>query len=344
MSEEKEFVKVGVVGCGMISAMYRLITKFVKNTKIVTAVDPVIERAKKIAGKKGNAYDNAEKMYKNEDIDVVYIATPHHLHKPMIKQALEEGKHVFCEKPLTVSVQDAREIYEMDKNHPDLKVGINYQYRYDPNCYKLVRAIQNGHLGKVYYANCAIYFSRNLNYFDEGPWRTKWETAGGGTLIIHGSHILDIMIWALGEPISVMGKIDTLKFKNIEVEDVGFGLVQFEDNVYAQLSDSMILKSKARKFGNDKVELKVFGEKGSCHYVGPSPFSSLKWKGVKKYKVDEKYSGLFHYGKCIKAYGNWILNDEPFLNTVEESAKVLRMTMALYKSSKSGKKEIIEKL
>jgi len=170
------------------------------------------------------------------------------------------------------------------------------------------------------------------------------DKAGGGTLMMHGSHILDIMIWALGDPISVIGKVDNLKFKNIEVEDFGFGIVEFENDVYAQLNNSMIVSSKPRKFGNDMVSLQVFGEKGWCEYYGPAPFSKLKWIDVKKYKTEKKYSGFFHFGKCIKAFGNWILHDEPFLNTVEESAKVLRMIMALYKSSKTGKKENVEPL
>jgi predicted dehydrogenase len=102
----------------------------------------MIERAQKIAGKKGHAYENPEEMYKDEDLDAVCIATPHFLHKPMIKQALEEGKHVFCEKPITISVEDAREINQLDKKFNNLKIGIDYQYRYDPNCNTLATGVQ----------------------------------------------------------------------------------------------------------------------------------------------------------------------------------------------------------
>ena len=339
---DKDFVKVGVIGCGMISAQYSFMSKLLKNTRIVAAMDLDIERAKKVGGKE-HAYTDLDKMYKEEDFDVAYVATPHYLHKPMIKQAFEEGKHVFCEKPLTISVEDAREIQQMDRKYSNLKLGVDYQYRYDNKCYKLAKGIQNNHLGNVYYANCSVFFCRSLNYFDKGPWRTKWETAGGGTMIIHGSHIIDVLLWAIGEPKSVIGKYDTLKFKNIEVEDVGFGIVEFENGSYAQINNSMIVKPKMTLLG-DKVEIQVFGEKGRCHYIGPWPRPKLSWKGVKKYKTKKIIGGISHIGKCIKAFGEWVLNDTPFLNTVDESSRVLRLLFALYKSSNSGKKEDIEKL
>jgi len=342
MMGNKELVRVGVIGCGMISKEYKFACNFVKNTKIVAAMDLSLDRAKNIGGK-GHAYTDLDEMYEKEDFDVAYIATPHNLHKPMIKQAFEQGKHVFCEKPITISVEDAREIQQMDKKYTNLKLGIDYQYRYDHKCYNLARGIQDNHLGDVYYANCNVFFCRNLNYFDKGPWRTKWETSGGGTMLIHGSHIIDILLWALGEPKSVMGRYDTLKFKDIEVEDVGFGIVEFENGTYAQINNSMIINPKMQLLG-DKVELQVFGKNGRCHYIGPWPRPKLKWKGVKKYKIEKNTKGIAHLGRCIKAYAEWILNDTPFLNTIEESSRVLRLISALYISSKSGKKEQIEKL
>lgn len=282
-------------------------------------------------------------MYKNEDIDFIYIATPHHLHKPMIKQAFEEGKHVFCEKPVTTSIKDAREILKLDERYSNLKLGFNYQYRYDYNCYNLALGAQNGHLGEIYYAICNGTFSRTLDYINKGLWRTKKETSGGGTLLIQASHIIDIMIWALGEPVSVMGKIDNLKFKNIEVEDIGFGIIEFENGSYGQVSNSMIIKSRKRRT-DDLVQLNIYGEKGSCYYEGPWPLSSLKWDAVKEFKIKEYNQNNSHVGECIKAFANWILNNEPFLNTVGESSKVLRLIMALYKSSETGKKERIKSL
>jgi predicted dehydrogenase len=338
----KNFVKVGVIGCGYSAKSYKLASKVIKNIKIVAASDLKLNRAIRIAGK-NHAYTDAEEMYENEDFDVVYIATPHHLHKPMIKQAFEKEKHVHCEKPVAHSIEDAREICKLDKNYKDLKLGFNYMHRYDHKCYRMASAIQNDHLGEVYYANCNIFFSRDETYFDKAPWRAKKESAGGGTLITQGSHTIDIMLWALGEPKFVIGKVDTVKFKNIEVEDVGFGIVEFENGVYAQINNSSFVKPPMSVL-KIKTELKIFGEKGRCYYKGVWPFSSLKWKGVKKYKIKKDTKGISHYGRSAKAFGDWVLHDKPYFNTVEESSKALILITALYKSSDSGKKESVEKL
>ncbi|MFX1378607.1 MAG: Gfo/Idh/MocA family protein [Promethearchaeota archaeon] len=335
----KNLLQVGVIGCGGITKMYKLVTKIIKNTKIVAAVDLDINKAIKIGG---YACTDPEEMYENEDFDAVYIATPHHLHKPMIKQAFENGKHVLCEKPVSISLGDAREIQNLDNQYQDLKLGFNYNYRYDHNCYRLVNALQNNHLGEVYYANCNVYFSRNETYFEKGPWRTKKETAGGGTLLIHGSHILDIMIWAFGAPKTIMGKTDNLRFKNIEVEDFGLGIIEFENGIYAQINDSTFINPPYGIF-KEKVELEVFGKKGRCFYKGPWPKSSLTWKGVKKFKTKKEIKGFSHFGRSVKAFGEWVLHDKPYFNTIEESSKVLSLISALYKSSETGKKENIEK-
>jgi len=334
-------IKMGIIGCGLITSELRFFSKLLKNVKIQAATDLILKRAVKIA-RKEHAYTNGEKMFMNEDLDAVYIATPHFLHKKFIEQAFIEGKHILCEKPVTISLDDAREILKLDKRYKNLKLGFNYQYRYDPNCANLIQGIKKNQLGDIYYSNCNVFFSRDLNYFNKGGWRTKIATAGGGTLLSQGSHIIDIMIWALGEPKSVIGKISNLKFKNIEVEDIGFGIVEFENGILGQINNSMIVEPRIRA-ADDICELLIFGQKGRVTYLGPWP-SSIEWFGEINLKTLNELKEPPPFITSINNFGEWILEDKPFLNTTEESTKVLRLIMALYKSSKTGKKEKIEKL
>ena len=334
-------IKVGIIGCGLITSELRFFSKLLKNVKIQAATDLILKRAVKIA-RKEHAYTDVDKMFMNEDLDAVYIATPHYLHKKFIKQAFKEGKHILCEKPVTTSLEDAQTILSLDKKYHNLKLGFNYQYRYDPNCADLIQGIKSNKLGDIYYSNCNIFFSRDLNYFNKGDWRIKIATAGGGTLLSQGSHIIDIMIWALGEPKSVMGRISNLKFKNIEVEDVGFGIVEFENGILGQINNSMIVEPRIRP-ADDTCELLIFGQKGRVTYLGPWP-SSLEWFGEHNLKTITELKDTPPFITSINTFGEWILEDKPFLNTIEESSKVLRLIMTLYKSSKTGKKEKIEKL
>ena len=185
--------------------------------------------------------------------------------------------------------------------------------------------------------------TRKLKYFERAKWRAKLETAGGGVLLSFGSHILDVIIYLFGEPSSVIGKIDNLKFKNIEVEDTAFGIIKFQNEIYVQNNCSLITNLKNKEF-IESVELNIFGEVGNCYYRGPWPVSSLKWQTTNQF--DDKNNNLKEsdYSLCFNAFCNWIIYDEPFLNTVEESSKVLMLIKALYKSSKTGKEERIHSL
>ena len=87
-------IKMGIIGCGLITSELRFFSKFLKNVKIQAATDLILKRAVKIA-RKEHAYTDVEKMFMNEDLDAIYIATPHYPHKKYIEQAFIEGKHIW---------------------------------------------------------------------------------------------------------------------------------------------------------------------------------------------------------------------------------------------------------
>ena len=138
---EKKYIRLGLIGCGSATKLVYGGSKKVPNVKIIAAVDPHVTRARKFAGRE-YSYKDTKEVYKNKELDAVYIATPPYLHKPMIEEALRRHKHVLCEKPISGTIADAREIQRLDNKYSDLKVGINYQYRYESNCYNMVSGIK----------------------------------------------------------------------------------------------------------------------------------------------------------------------------------------------------------
>jgi len=336
----KECITIGTIGCGDIACEFKRFFKMIKNAQFVAAADKEYKRARRISGRE-HAYTDINEMFEKEDFDVVYVATPHYLHKKHIKLAFEHDKHVFCEKPVGVSVNDAREIYELTQKYSHLKLGFNYQYRYDHNCYELVSGIKEYILGDVYYANCNVFFSRDTSYYKESNWRGVKKYAGGGTLLTQASHILDILIWAFGDPKTVMGQIKTVKFTNIEVEDLGFGIIEFDNGILAQINSSMIVEPPV-EVNKSFSELLVFGQYGRALCKAAAP-SSLNWYGIEDYKCRDLPCYSPYTAGSLEAYADWILHNKPYLNTIEESSKVLCLISALYKSSKTGKKEKVEK-
>lgn len=132
-----------------------------------------------------------------EDIDAVSIATPNALHHPIAIAALDSGKHVFCEKPLAVSTHQAREmVTAAQRNNRVLDVAFNHRRRADVQWAKTY--VDTGALGRIYHVRAA--WRRRAGIPGLTSWFTSKELAGGGALIDLGPHVLDSVLYLLGEP------------------------------------------------------------------------------------------------------------------------------------------------
>ncbi len=204
--KNKKF-RLAVVGCGDIAGSIALVTKTLRNFVITTCVSKDLQEAETFAKKNGipKAYNEYQELFVHQsEYDAIYLSTPHHLHGPMIKAAIDQNIPVLCEKPITESYATAVEIIKFVEASK-VKVGINYQYRYNPACQKLIHYTQND-MGKLYYIRINIPWHREPSYFDFSSWHKKIAFAGGGTLITQGSHFLDIaLLAAKSNPISAFG-------------------------------------------------------------------------------------------------------------------------------------------
>ncbi len=341
----KEVVKIGVVGTGWIAGSMGLFFKWNKRTRITAACDVKPDLLQRFAKrfKVKETYADFDTMLAKADLDAVYLAIPHHLHVLFLNKSLEAGKHIFCEKPLTTSLEDARQVLIKAKNG-GMKVGVNYQYRYSPRLYSIARAIQTGRLGKMYYGTVRCPWYRGMKYYDQGPWRLKWASAGGGTTLIHTSHSIDIMAWAMGTPISVTGEIATERedIPNLEVEDSAIGAVRFASGALGLILGSM--NSGKREFQKRPASLNFLefvGSKGQVRYRGPVP-ASVKYIGIKRVKDHPPGSGFTNYSRIVDNFATWVLHDKPFLNPAEESLKVLSIVFGLYESARTGRRVSIQ--
>ncbi len=341
----KDVVKIGVVGTGWIAGSMGLFFKWNKRVKMTAACDVKPDLLQRFAKrfKVKETYADFDAMLAKADVDAVYLAIPHHLHASFLNKCLDAGKHILCEKPLTTSVEDARQVVTKSKS-AGLKVGVNYQYRYSPRLYSIARAIQAGHLGKMYYGTVRCPWYRGMKYYDQGPWRLKWASAGGGTTLIHASHSIDIMVWAMGTPTAVTGEMATERedIPNLEVEDTAMGAVRFVSGALGLILASMNSgKKESQKHPESLNYLEFVGSKGQIRYRGPLP-ASVKYTGAKRFKGHPPGSGLMNYSRIVDNFATWLLQDTPFLNPAEESLKVLSIVFGLYESARTGRRVSIQ--
>ncbi len=334
----KKKFKIGMVGCGDVARYFALGVRLNPKIQIPACADICEENALRLAKKNRikKCYSSYGEMLKNTKMDAVYLAVPHNLHFPMIKEAFENGLHVFCEKPIAINLDEGMEICRLSKE-TGLKVGINYQYRYDRACYAFARAAQKGDLGELYYGRCNLPWQRDVDYFSESQWHKKLSTAGGGTLITQASHILDALMWAMGKkPVAAFGMSANKKFKDIEVEDLSMGMLELEEGCFVQVSSSMAVTPEL------PVSIELYGAKGTAVYKGPeSP--KVRFFGVKPKKERPPTRGLHALFRSIEGFRRWIMDDMEYLIPAQQSLPVLAAIQAIYKSSESGKKESVDR-
>ncbi|MEM2790186.1 MAG: Gfo/Idh/MocA family oxidoreductase [Candidatus Bathyarchaeia archaeon] len=145
-----EVVKVCIVGAGRTGEVHgRNLTFRIREAKVVAVVDQNVEAAKRLASLLGgvNYYDSLTDAIRKEDFDAVFITTPTFTHCPLTVEAAEAGKHVFCEKPIALNLEEADKMISTARKH-NIKLQIGFMRRFDPEIRKAKQLVDEGVIGR----------------------------------------------------------------------------------------------------------------------------------------------------------------------------------------------------
>lgn len=194
MLRSKNFgiVRLGIIGSGRIAKRFVTEVKFVSGVNTEVVYNPHIESAKKLAElNELNIYtDDKEMLY--EHSDAVYIASPHNTHYEYIKEALNRGKHVLCEKPLVLKKQEAEEVFALAKEKK-LVLMEALKTAYAPGFIKLISTAKSGNIGRI----CDVEVGFTKLVADHGLREFSPEESGGSFTEL-GSYPLLAVIKTLG--------------------------------------------------------------------------------------------------------------------------------------------------
>ena len=324
-----EKFRVGIIGCGRISVVYRQAFKDIADLiQVCFAVDKDISRAKAFAAEfEGcRASDRLEDMLQ-EKPDVIHVCTPHFLHKSHVIASLKAGCHVLTEKPIALSLEDAQEIIDTAKKC-NRQLGVIFQNRYIEGVQEAKHLIESGALGKICGAWSSLNWHRPPSYY-ECDWKGSWEKEGGGVVIDQAIHSIDLVRYLMGcEAKSVQGHIARRILTNIEVEDEADAAFVFENNaVYAFSANNYYVK-------NSPIRIEISGEKGRCLLTETE--MEIELEGQAPYRVmpkainngGESYWGAYHSVQIRDFYERLSLGEKVSVEP-EDAAKTLEMVLGL---------------
>jgi predicted dehydrogenase len=302
-------------------------TKFCRLAAIVTGTPAKAERWKtryNIPDKNIYNYETMEKMADNPDVDVVYVVTPNGLHAEHTIKGLKAGKHVFCEKPMEVSVEKCEQMISEAKKAGRM-LGVGYRCQYDPNHIECRRLAMEKVFGELKMIEAG--FSRGITA-DE--WRVKKALAGGGPLMDVGIYALQTCRFVSGrEPLELTAKFgpvtDPVKFAEVE------------ESVEWEMTFPGGLKTKC-KTSYERGDVKGFtvtAEKGSfgldpAYNYNTSVGTRSDGQAIKPSSVNQFAAEMDDFAQCI-------MNNKPSKISGEEGLRDVKIMMAIYEAARTGK-------
>ncbi|MEW6607763.1 MAG: Gfo/Idh/MocA family oxidoreductase [bacterium] len=328
-------LKVGIIGAGLIGNKRAAVIEKLGNGKLIMVADTTYSKAQDLAQRYNcTPTSHWEEVVENDDIDVVIVSTVNKYLAPISIKAMENKKHVLCEKPLGRNFEEATQIYETSKkNNVHLKTGFNH--RYHPALKKAKWFCEEGAIGEILFIRCCYGHGGRLGYDKE--WRADKELSGGGELLDQGIHAIDLSRWFLGDFAEVVGWVDTL-FWDMSVEDNAFCLFKTSKGQVVSLNASWTQWKNSFSF-------EIFGKNGYLKItgLGGSYGQERLILGKRPVQFGVPTEELFEF---TNEDTSWIDEWEDFTGAVTENRqplgngydglKAMELIDAVYKSSKQG--------
>ncbi|MEM9353358.1 MAG: Gfo/Idh/MocA family oxidoreductase [Planctomycetota bacterium] len=336
-----------IVGTGMISTFHARALAEVRGAKLVACCDRNPEAAVKFAAEHDCAeYVNIKDLMKDDQVDVVSVATPSGVHLEPAVAAAEAGKHVVVEKPLEVTTRRCdRIIAACEKN--GVKLATIFPSRFHDSSIAMKKAVNAGRFGKLTLGDAYVKWYRSQEYYHSGAWRGTWKLDGGGALMNQAIHTVDLLLWLMGPVTEVRAHTATLAHERIEVEDVATAILRFENGALGVLEASTAVYPGYLK----RIEL---------HGIGGTAVLEeediIKWDFAKRGRGDaailesmkkSKSSGggasdpaaIGHHAHALlfKDFVSAIKNDRPPAIDGHEGRRSVEVINAVYKSASSGR-------
>ena len=222
-----------------------------------------------------HATTDYREVTENPKVDIVHICTPNHLHKEALLSAMQNGKHIYCDKPLTATLAEAEDIRQGLEDYWGT-AQMTFQNRFFSSIMRAKQLLDEGALGKVLEFRAAYLHAGSADPKAPLRWKLSAE-AGGGVIADLGSHVLDLMHHLLGDYESLLAETKIAYPDRPSVADPEVRVkVEVEDSVMmlARMKSGALGHIEATKLATgteDEVRVEIHGERGALRFNSMAP-------------------------------------------------------------------------
>lgn len=313
-------LKFAIVGAGAIAQAYAKAFSTSPFASVAGVVDVRLDAARRLASAFGaRAFDSHVTLLQEQDFDAALICTPPATHCAIALELLQHGKHILCEKPLSVDVASAQRMLSAG-HEAGVKITMSSKFRYVEDVAQTKRFLETGVIGEVLSLENAftsrVYMGKD--------WHCDPALSGGGVIIDNGTHSVDIVRFLCG-PIVTIAASEAARSQRLPVEDTAHMVARTTSNVLATIDLSWSLNKQSDSY------IRVCGSEGTL---------SLDWSGSKYSPVNG--GACMRFGKGydkVQALGAQLDNfclavddEEPLSVTAEDALASVETVAAAYRS------------
>lgn len=264
-------MRIGIIGTGVGLRTHLPAFQRLDGVEVVALAGSSGVRAKQFAerAKIGRWVEDFRELCAMPDVDLVCVTSPNPFHREQVLDALAHGKHVLCEKPLAMSVAEARDLTAAARTRSDCLTLLNHQLRFNPYIQRVRSLLADGAIGQPYFVRV---HQQSTGFSDRSAvWNWSFDrTMGGGVRIAMGSHLLDLLTFWFGRRVvSVYGAVDVVvpdrvgpagEPRKADADAFFSASVALEGGIDAQLS------ATAASCGMAQFDFSVYGDAGELHF------------------------------------------------------------------------------
>ncbi|MBR2500036.1 MAG: Gfo/Idh/MocA family oxidoreductase [Clostridia bacterium] len=340
-----EKLRLGVIGAGAFSPCHLEGIANVKNAELLAICDINLDNAKQKAEEYHieSVYTDYNELLAREDIDAVTLPLPDQVHKEITIAALRAGKHVLCEKPMSLNLDECKEMVKVAREcGKELMVG--QVGRYTPAFIKAKKLLDEGAIGELFLIE-SEYAHDYSHIGGTGGWRVTPERE---PIIGGGCHAVDLIRMIAGNPIEVFAMANNKSLKDWPIHDCSMAVMKLPNDVIGKVMTSTGCKRTYT------MRSTLYGTKGTIIFDNTSPTISLF---KEKFTDDETFKDMsqqsleikvpvqvnnHNLGGEVEDFCKCILEGKPVVTSGVEGASTVSVCLAIVESFKTGEKITVD--